>query len=219
MNPCIIILGPKSAIRKFDIQKFQLPMNFLAHIYLSFGDDEITIGNFIADSIRGNKFDHLPPRVQQGIVLHRHIDTYTDSHATPKKSSKRLHKNYSHYSRVIVDIYYDHFLAKNWKQYSDVPLAIFVERFYELLEDNYTILPVGVKRMMPYMIADNWIYNYSKMKGIGKVLHGMNRRTQNRSKMNFAILDLEEHYDEFEAEFTSFFEELIVFSKQKYVSL
>lgn len=194
-------------------------MNFLAHIYLSFGDDEITIGNFIADSIRGNKFDHLPQRVQQGIILHRHIDTYTDSHAIPKKSSKRLHKNYSHYSRVIVDIYYDHFLAKNWKQYSDVPLAIFVDRFYDLLEDNYTILPVGVKRMMPYMIADNWIYNYSKMEGIGRVLNGMNRRTQNKSKMNFAILDLEEHYDEFEAEFTSFFEELITFSRQKYISL
>lgn len=194
-------------------------MNFLAHIYLSFGDDEITIGNFIADSIRGNKFDHMPQRVQQGIILHRHIDTYTDSHAIPKKSSKRLHKNYSHYSRVIVDIYYDHFLAKNWKQYSDVPLDIFVNRFYDLLEDNYAILPVGVKRMMPYMIADNWIYNYSKMEGIGRVLNGMNRRTQNKSKMNFAILDLEEHYDEFEAEFTSFFEELITFSKQKYISL
>ena len=194
-------------------------MNFLAHIYLSFDDDEITIGNFIADSIRGNKFDHLPQRVQQGILLHRHIDTYTDSHAIPKKSSKRLHKNYSHYSRVIVDIYYDHFLAKNWKQYSDVPLTIFVDRFYDLLEDNYAILPVGVKRMMPYMIADNWIYNYSKMEGIGRVLNGMNRRTRNRSKMNFAILDLEEHYDEFEAEFTAFFEELITFSKQKYISL
>ena len=194
-------------------------MNFLAHIHLSFGDDEITIGNFIADSIRGNKFDHLPQRIQQGILLHRHIDTYTDSHLIPKKSSKRLHKNYSHYSRVIVDIFYDHFLAKNWKRYSDVPLTIFVDQFYDLLEDNYAILPVGVKRMMPYMIADNWIYNYSKMEGIGRVLNGMNRRTQNKSKMNFAILDLEEHYDAFESEFTSFFEELLTFSKQKYISL
>lgn len=194
-------------------------MNFLAHIYLSFGDDEITIGNFIADSIRGNKYDHLPERIQKGIALHLEIDTFTDSHAIPKVSSKRLHKNYSHYSRVIVDIFYDHFLAKNWSRYSDIPLDVFVENFYDLLEDHYTILPVGVKRMMPYMIADNWIYNYSKMEGIAKVLNGMNRRTKNRSKMNFAILDLEEHYDDFEKEFTAFFEELITFSKQKYSSL
>lgn len=194
-------------------------MNFLAHIYLSFDDDEITLGNFIADSIRGNRFDHLPPRVQQGIFLHREIDTFTDTHPIPKKSSKRLHANYSHYSRVIVDIFYDHFLAKNWRRYSDTPLENYVENFYDLLEDHYAILPDGVKRMMPYMIADNWIYNYSKMKGIGKVLNGMNRRTRNKSKMNFAILDLEEHYDEFENEFTDFFEELMVFSKQKYISL
>ena len=194
-------------------------MNFLAHIYLSFGDDEITIGNFIADSIPGNKIDHLPTRIQKGVLLHREIDTYTDSHVIPKISSKRLHKNYSHYSRVIVDIFYDHFLAKNWKNYSDTPLKIYVENFYDLLEDNYPILPHGVKRMMPYMITDNWIYNYSKMEGIGRVLNGMNRRTKNKSKMNFAILDLEEHYIDFEKEFTSFFEELITFSKQKYISL
>lgn len=191
-------------------------MNFLAHIYLSFGDPEITIGNFIADSIRGNKFKHLPLRVQKGIKLHRQIDTYTDSHPIPKISSKRLHVNYSHYSRVIVDIFYDHFLAKNWSLYSDVPLDIFVNNFYDLLEDNYPLLPDGVKRMMPYMIADNWIYNYSKMEGIARVLNGMNRRTQNRSKMNFAIVDLEENYAEFEMEFTQFFEELIIFSQQKF---
>ncbi len=194
-------------------------MNFLAHIYLSFGDDAITLGNFMADSIRGNKFKHLPERVQKGIVLHREIDTFTDTHPIPKKSSKRLHKNYSHYSRVIVDIFYDHFLAKNWKSYSDEPLAIFVDEFYDILEDNYPILTDGVKRMMPHMIADNWLLNYAEMEGIAKVLKGMNRRTENRSKMNFAIIDLEEHYNAFEVEFTAFFEELILFSKQKYLSL
>lgn len=191
-------------------------MNFLAHIYLSFGDDEITIGNFIADSIKGNKYKHLPDRIQKGILLHREIDTYTDAHPIPKVSSKRLHQNYSHYSRVIVDIYYDHFLAKNWKQYSDTPLDIFVDKFYDLLEDNITILPDGTKRMIPYMISDNWLLNYAKMEGIGRVLNGMNRRTNNKSKMNFAILDLEENYEAFEIEFTEFFNELMAFSKQKY---
>ncbi|MBU2973186.1 MULTISPECIES: ACP phosphodiesterase [unclassified Zobellia] len=194
-------------------------MNFLAHIYLSFDDPEITLGNFIADSIRGNKFKHLPERVQKGILLHREIDTFTDTHEIPKISSKRLHKNYSHYSRVIVDIFYDHYLAKNWSTYSKTPLDAYVENFYDLLEDNYPILPVGVQRMMPYMISDNWIYNYSKMEGIAKVLKGMNRRTNNKSKMNFAILDLEEHYEKFEEEFAAFFDELMVFSKQKFISL
>jgi acyl carrier protein phosphodiesterase len=96
---------------------------------------------------------------------------------------------------------------------------VFVDDFYDLLEDNYAILPDGVKRMMPHMIADNWIFNYSKMEGIAKVLNGMNRRTKNKSKMNLAIIDLEEHYDDFEKEFTLFFEELIIFSQQKFNAL
>ena len=94
-----------------------------------------------------------------------------------------------------------------------------MENFYDLLVDHYAVLPIGVKRMMPYMISDNWIYNYSKMEGIAKVLNGMNRRTKNKSKMNFAILDLEEHYESFEKEFTAFFDELIAFSRQKYSAL
>lgn len=194
-------------------------MNFLAHIFLSFDDDEITIGNFIADSIRSKNYQHLPLKVQKGILLHRAIDTYTDAHPIPKKSSKRLHKNYGHYSRVIVDIYYDHFLAKNWNIYSNVPLDEYVERFYDLLETNYSLLPRNIKHMMPYMISDNWLLNYAEMEGIGRVLNGMNRRTKNRSKMNFAIVDLESHYGDFEIEFTSFFEELTLFSKQKFISL
>ncbi len=194
-------------------------MNFLAHIYLSFDNPEITLGNFFADHIRGNKYKHFPEKIQKGILLHREIDTFTDSHPIAKQSSKRLHKNYSHYSRVIVDIFYDHFLAKNWQDYSKVPLDEFVENFYDLLEDNYTILPLATQRMMPYMIADNWLLSYANLDGISKVLAGMNRRTKNKSKMNFAILDLEEHYSAFENEFTLFFEELITFSKQKFNSL
>ncbi|SNZ00063.1 ACP phosphodiesterase [Flagellimonas pacifica] len=194
-------------------------MNFLAHIYLSFGDKEITLGNFFADHIRGNKFKHFPDKIQKGILLHREIDTFTDSHRIAKQSSKRLHKNYSHYSRVIVDIFYDHFLAKNWSSYSNVPLERYVDDFYDLLEDNYNILPLATQRMMPYMITDNWLLSYSNLKGISKVLDGMNRRTKNKSKMNFAVLDLEEHYAEFENEFVLFFEELITFSKQKFISL
>ena len=194
-------------------------MNFLAHIYLSFDDPEITLGNFFADHIRGNKYQHLPIKVQKGILLHREIDTYTDAHPIAKQSSKRLHKNYSHYSRVIVDIYYDHFLAKNWNVYSELVLDEFVTNFYHLLQENFEILPLGTQRMMPYMVADNWLVNYANLEGISRVLHGMNRRTNNRSRMNYAIDDLQEHYEAFESEFTAFFKELITFSQQKFNEL
>ncbi|QHI34946.1 Acyl carrier protein phosphodiesterase [Kordia antarctica] len=190
-------------------------MNFLAHIYLSHDDDEIKIGNFIADSIRGKKYMEYPPQIQRGILLHRNIDTFTDAHPTVRLSTKRLHANYSHYSGVIVDILYDHFLAKNWKNYSDIPLETYVDDFYHLLEDNYETLPLNVQRLLPHMIQDNWLLSYASIEGITKVLEGMNKRTQNRSRMNLAVVELQEFYDEFEAEFTSFFKELTEFSKQK----
>ncbi|WP_297764815.1 acyl carrier protein phosphodiesterase [uncultured Muriicola sp.] len=194
-------------------------MNFLAHIYLSFDDDEVSIGNFIADSIRGNRYTHFPETIQKGILLHRAIDTYTDAHPVHKKSSKRLHINQGHYSRVVIDVYYDHFLAKNWLKYSEEPLETFVERFYALLSEYYELLPEPTKKMMPYMIGDNWLLNYAHIKGIDKVLKGLYRRTGKRSNMDKAVLDLQKHYDLFESEFHSFFKDLVIFSHQKYKDL
>jgi len=189
-------------------------MNFLAHIYLSGNDDEITIGNFIADGIRGKRYRNYPIGIQKGILLHRQIDTFTDAHPTVRQSTKRLHANYSHYSGVIVDILYDHFLAKNWLDYSDIPLKVYTERVYDMLTENFEILPNRTQKMLPHMISGNWLLSYAKIEGIQKVLDGMNRRTKNISGMNKATTELKHYYDEFELEFKSFFEELQLFSKQ-----
>ncbi|PWH82514.1 DUF479 domain-containing protein [Algibacter marinivivus] len=190
-------------------------MNYLAHIYLSGDNDLITIGNFIADSIKGKQYKKYPKHIQIGILLHRHIDTYTDAHKTFRLSTKRLHEKYGHYSGVIVDILYDHFLAKNWNTYCDIPLDEYVEHFYDSLEANFDILPVRIQKMMPYMLADNWLLSYASIEGISRVLDGMNRRTKNRSSMNEAVVELETFYSEFENEFSTFFDELINSTKQK----
>lgn len=194
-------------------------MNFLAHIYLSFDDPQITLGNFMADSIRGRDYQRFPSRIQKGVLLHRAIDTFTDTHPITRKSSKRLHSRYRHYSMVIVDIYYDHFLARNWDAYSDVSLEIFTENFYTLLEENLHLMPESVQRMSPYMITDNWLLNYREIDGIHRVLKGLNRRTGLKSGMDQAVEELTDFYGEFEAEFTAFFDELIIFSRQKLITL
>ncbi|TGV01026.1 acyl carrier protein phosphodiesterase [Flavivirga rizhaonensis] len=190
-------------------------MNYLAHIYLSGENDLVTIGNFIADSIKGKDYKKYSKDIQTGILLHRNIDTYTDAHKTVRLSTKRLHEKYGHYSGVIVDILYDHFLAKNWSKYSTVPLDEYVSAFYDSLEEHYNVLPLRIQKIMPYMMADNWLLSYASIRGISRVLDGMNRRTKNRSGMNEAIVELKEFYKEFEDEFTAFFNELITFSKQK----
>ncbi len=190
-------------------------MNFLAHIYLSGEDPELKIGNFIADSVKGKKFLDYPDRISKGITLHRKIDSYTDSHDIVKKSVSRLFPKYRHYSTVIVDILYDHFLAANWAKYSDVPLEKYTLDFYELLHENHEILPKRIQHLLPYMEKDNWLLNYASISGIGNVLAGMNRRTKNQSKMDLAVVELEQYYTDFDTEFRSFFEELIIYTKNE----
>lgn len=190
-------------------------MNFLAHIYLSGADKELLLGNFIADSLKGRSYLKYPPGIQRGVVLHRAIDFYTDTHPTVRKSISRLFGTYGHYSGIIVDIVYDHFLASHWKEYSPVPLDLFVSDFYNLLQEHFSILPKTVQQFMPYMIKDNWLLSYASLDGIGRILYQMNERTKRKSNMNFAIVELEEHYEDFEAEFLSFFEELRIFVREK----
>ena len=194
-------------------------MNFLAHIYISGDNDLIKIGNFMADGIRGKQFEHFPEDVQKGILLHRFIDTYTDSHDIFRKSTKRLHDRYHHYAGVIVDIVYDHFLAKNWTQYSDEKLELFIKRFYHSLHDNYDILTEKTQGLMPYMIERNWLLSYRTTEGIQNILTQMDRRSKNISQMQFAVEELTEFYDEFEEEFTLFFEEMRAQAKEKLHSL
>lgn len=190
-------------------------MNYLAHIYLSGDNQQLKIGNFAADSIKGKRFLEYPDQIQQGIILHRKIDTYTDSHPIVRQSISRLFPKYRHYSGVIVDIIYDHYLAANWRDYSEVPLEKYVSDFYTLLQENYTSLPKGVQRFTPYMIQDNWLLSYASIEGISTILYRMNIRTKNKSKMNFAVIELEQYYSEFEKEFRSFFEELEIYVKNE----
>lgn len=194
-------------------------MNFLAHIYLSQDNDFIKIGNFMADTIRGSKYDYLPPEVQKGIILHRAIDTFTDAHPTFRKSTKRLHENYHHYSGVIIDVFYDHFLAKNWVIYSDQPLAEYTSHFYEIMQANYAILTPKTQQLLPYMIAQNWLVSYATIEGIEIILSQMEKRIKNDSKLSLSVNELKLYYQEFEEEFTSFFAALRNYSDQKLISL
>ena len=194
-------------------------MNFLAHIYLSGSSDLIKIGNFIADGVRGNQYLSFDFEIQKGIVLHRVIDTYTDEHPLFRKCTKRLHSHYHHYSGVIVDVFFDHFLAKNWNYYSEESLEDFVQNFYISLTTYEMHLTEKAKLMQPYMIKQNWLLNYRSIDGIEKILTQMDRRTKNVSMMRNSVTELKHYYSEFEQDFTDFFEELRTFSSKKLLTL
>jgi acyl carrier protein phosphodiesterase len=180
-------------------------MNFLAHIYLSSNDPKIMVGNFIGDFVKGrNFFDHYEPEIARGIELHRMIDEYTDRHAVVQQSKMKLRQKYRHYAAVIVDIFYDHFLARYWNDYHDTPLIVFAKAAYNTIGMHNAILPIQVQGMLPYMIKDNWLVNYGTFQGIGQALTGISRRTTHESKMDESIQELKDFYEEFKAEFTLF---------------
>lgn len=194
-------------------------MNFLAHIYLSGDADLIKIGNFMADGIHGKYFDFFPIDIQKGILLHRAIDTFTDSHPIFRQSTKRLHSNYHHYAGIIVDIFYDHFLAKNWSTYSDEKLDDYILRFYQSLQDNFEVLTEKTQKMMPYLISQNWLLRYQTIDGIELILEKMDNRINRNSTMRLSVAELTQFYLEFEYEFTTFFEELREYVNHKIATL
>ena len=194
-------------------------MNFLAHIYLSGENELIQIGNFMADSIRGKSYTLYSPPLIKGILLHREIDTFTDAHPIFRKSKHRLHEKYGHYSGVIMDIFYDHFLAKNWANYSSISLDQTAEAFYDNLQRHYDLLTEPVKKMMPYLISQNWLISYSTLEGVSLILYQMDHRTKKRVAMHESIVELNQFYAEFESEFTAFFEEIKIHCQEKLATL
>jgi acyl carrier protein phosphodiesterase len=181
-------------------------MNFLAHLYLSGSNQGVMVGNFIGDFVKGRRLEErFEKDVQVGIELHRHIDFFTDSHDIVSQSKKRLWPKYRHYAGVIVDIYYDHFLAKQWDAHHPELLPDYADRCYTVLQSNLSRLPEEVQFMLPYMIKGNWLVNYARLEGIHRALSGMARRTTFVSKMDEAVEDIKKDYDKFNEEFNEFF--------------
>jgi acyl carrier protein phosphodiesterase len=183
-------------------------MNYLAHIYLSGTNTDVQLGNFIADFIRGNHYKNLPLDVQKGIKLHRFIDNYTDHHPIFKKSKKRLFNEFRHYSAVVVDMFYDHFLAKNFHKYSAITLYEFSQAFYLILEANSSILPKAVVNLIPVIKEFNWLYSYREIAQLKAILNQMNNRTKHVTELHKSVDTLTTYYSEFESEFFEFFDEL-----------
>ncbi len=194
-------------------------MNFLAHIYLSGADNELMIGNFIADALRGKQTEVYSEAIKSGIKLHRQIDEYTDNHDLVKQCYELLKPSQGRYAGVIVDISFDHFLAKNWNNYHPVDLSIFSTSIYDVMDANYDILPLRFQKMMPKMRKQNWLYQYQYLEGIQKAFESIAKRATFDSNMATAVENVKEHYSELEHNFEVFFEDLKQFVKGKGVAL
>lgn len=194
-------------------------MNFLAHAYLSFGQDEILIGNFIGDFVKGKMGETYPTGIRQGIRLHREIDNFTDTHPLVKASQSYLRPTFGHYSTVITDIFFDYFLGKFWDTFSQKPLERFVEETYQTISKHEEDLPEAFKEMFYWMKSQNWLLNYRTVEGIQKSLTGLSQRTRFDSKMELATDFLLQKEDEFQLIFFAFFKDLETFARAKLLEI
>lgn len=183
-------------------------MNYLAHIYLSGDSDEIKLGNFIGDHVKGNKHLQYPDQVAFGIRMHRNIDSFTDQHDVVKVCTNLLKPGYGRYSGVVADVFFDHFLAANWNEYSVCTLRQFSKHAHAVFLSNFFLLPLQVKQFLPFLIQHKRLESYAKSENLFQVLEIMSRYSSLPANSHWAIQILNQEYQQFETLFRSFFGEL-----------
>ncbi|HUH25254.1 MAG TPA: acyl carrier protein phosphodiesterase [Flavobacterium sp.] len=187
----------------------------MAHIYLSGSNPRVQIGNFMGDGIRGKDYRHFHPDIQMGVLLHRSIDSFTDFHPIFRQSKYRIVPKFNHFSGILIDMFYDHFLAKEWSLYHHEPLDIFCQRFYQELQNHYEELNLKTRNLLPYLLKQNWLERYANLTDLQQILKQMDSRFSFHSHMNEAVEDLYEHYDEFQREFHLFFKDLMIHAENE----
>jgi len=184
-------------------------MNHLAHFFLSCQSEDLMIGNFIADYIKNKDVESYTIPVQQGIQLHRQIDSFTDTHPIVKQGTKRLQSHHRKYAPVVLDVLYDYLLVKNWQLYSGRTLEEFTQEVYRTLERRVNELPPRLQKSISTMIAHDWLRAYGTYEGLKFTLQKMDERTSFPSNLAAAVEHLQADEALFSAEFNQFFPDLI----------
>ena len=183
-------------------------MNFLAHAYLSPNEPLIMLGNTFGDFVKGKKMEEVHPELKKGVLLHRRIDHFTDTHDLVKKCVEIYRPVSGRFSAIIVDMTFDYFLAKNWLDYSEISLPDFVTDIFVKYEANRASLTEKINMVAPIMRMQEWMLQYQTIDGLENILKQMSNRIKNRAVLEDSIPILIKKEAELEVLFTSFFEEL-----------
>jgi len=187
-------------------------VNFLAHLFLSGDAPELLVGNLMGDFVKGRLEGHFPPGIERGILLHRGIDSFAGRNRYFLRSKRRLDKFFGLYRGVLVDLFYDHFLAAHWEDYADVPLSLFISDAWRVLREHEEFLPDRLQQIMPFMFAE-WLPSYRDISGIAGVLRRISHyRVKRANRLGEGAEELNRHYGELYGDFREFFPELLEFS-------
>ena len=195
-------------------------MNFLAHIYLSPPHEDAQLGSLLGDFVKGpldgsDIRSRYGEEVKQAIALHRKIDSYTDAHPVVAASRNRISADRRRFAGVMIDIFYDHFLARNWDEFHDAPLQRFTGNFYEILLRRHAELPDRLQRIARSMAERDWLGSYAHVEAVDIALNRMSLRLR---RNNNALLDsaeeLVENYMALENDFRCFMPDVRAFARQ-----
>ena len=183
-------------------------MNWLAHLVLSEPTSAFRVGNLLPDILPWSEWSMLPAKYQAGIECHRLIDSFTDTHALFRKSANRIEAPFRRYAGILVDVFYDHFLARTWSRYERVPLNQFAAEFYDSLTEHREDLPPLAYSRLLQMKAGDWLCSYRDFAGVRRALVGIGSRFRKPIPLGEATSQLELHYQGLSEDFAEFFPEL-----------
>lgn len=188
-------------------------MNYLAHLYLSEDSDDSILGSIIADFVKGPLVDQYPREILTAINTHRKVDAFTDAHQIVLKSRTLFSPKRRRFAGIIIDVVFDHFLAKNWSSYSKLELDTFINQSYSILKRYKRLLPADLKFVVPRMIEEDWLGSYRYLDAIGVTLDRISKRIERRfnrkNNLRGAIGEVKLNYGELRAHFERFFPQLI----------
>jgi acyl carrier protein phosphodiesterase len=190
-------------------------LNFLAHLYLSDGSDEGLLGSLMGDFVKGPLGDRYPPGITRGIVLHRRIDSFTDAHPVVLRSKARMSVERRRFAGIMVDMFYDHFLARYWDEFSAENLDRFARRAYAVLLREEALLPERLRTMAPFMAQGDWLGSYAEVEAIHTALDRMGRRLKGENRLLGSAAELERHYDALESDFREFLPEVRRYAREE----
>ena len=194
-------------------------MNYLAHAWLSFNQPEILTGNMISDFVKGKKRFDFSEGIQKGIMLHRSIDTFTDTHDATRQAKQFFKPVVGLYAGAFIDVAYDHFLARDINEFTDASLLQFSLSVYTILDDYANIFPENFARMFPYMKSDNWLYNYRTISGAEKSFGGLARRAKYLENSHAIFECFQKNYKEIELCYNAFFTDVKNFAYKEFIAM
>ncbi len=188
-------------------------MNYLAHLYLSEPNEEAWLGSLLGDFVKGPLHGRYSAHITRAIVLHRKIDSFTDAHPLVLQSKSRISPVRRRYAGIMIDMFYDHFLAKYWREFHDEPLDEFTARIYAILDREHAMLPERLQRMAPSMAQWNWLASYAQIDSIHTALDRMGQRLKRENPLLNSADELTQHYAALESDFRTFMPQVLRFAK------